>query len=85
MINTKGGVIVESVIMVKEVIESQKETRTAATVFVEDLKLMKAIARLKFDHDPMNNAWKEAVQLFNRENKHLLEEAHAKLDKNNSK
>ena len=71
--------------MVKEAIDAQKETRTAATVFVEDLKLMKAIARLKFDNDPVNNAWKEAVKLFNNENKHLLEEAYAKLDKNNSK
>lgn len=70
--------------MPKNVINNKEETRTAATVFIDDLNLMKAIARLKFDKDPVNNAWKEAVQLFNRENKHLLEEAYKKLD-NNSK
>ena len=52
----------------------QEETRTSATVFKEDLQTFKAIARLKFDHDPMNNAWKEAVKLFIQENKKLLEE-----------
>lgn len=53
---------------------NQAETRTSATVFKEDLQTFKAIARLKFDEDPMNNAWKEAVKLFIQENKHLLKE-----------
>lgn len=53
---------------------NQPETRTSATVFKEDLQKFKAIARLKFDEDPMNNAWKEAVKLFIQENKHLLKE-----------
>ena len=52
----------------------QEETRTSATVFKEDLQTFKALARLKFDNDPMNNAWKEAVKLFIQENKNLLEE-----------
>jgi len=64
---------------------TKEETRTAATVYVDDLKLMKAIARLKFSEDPVNNAWKEAVKLFNEQNKHLLREAYDKLDKKNSK
>lgn len=53
---------------------NQPETRTSATVFKEDLQTFKAIARLKFDEDPMNNAWKEAVKLFIQDNKHLLKE-----------
>lgn len=55
---------------------NQEETRTSATVFKEDLQKFKALARLKFDEDPMNNAWKEAVKLFIRENKHLLKETY---------
>jgi len=54
----------------------QEETRTSATVFKEDLQKFKALARLKFDEDPMNNAWKEAVKLFIKENKHLLKETY---------
>jgi hypothetical protein len=54
--------------------ENQDETRTSATVFKEDLRKFKAIARLKFEEDPMNNAWKEAVKLFIQDNKHLLKE-----------
>ncbi len=57
----------------------QKETRTSATVFKEDLQKFKSIARLKFDADPMNNAWKEAVKLFIQENKYLLKETHDKI------
>ncbi|MBF4474574.1 hypothetical protein [Methanobacterium formicicum] len=53
---------------------SQEEVRTSATVFKDDLKTFKAIARLKFDSDPMNNAWKEAVILFIQQNKSLLKE-----------
>lgn len=52
----------------------QDEVRTSATVFKEDLQKFKAIARLKFDKDPMNNAWKEAMNLFIKNNKNLLEE-----------
>lgn len=46
-------------------------TRTAATVFVNDLKIMKEIAQIKFDKDPMNSAWQEAVKLFIEENKEI--------------
>lgn len=53
---------------------SQEEVRTSATVFKDDLKTFKSLARLKFDEDPMNNAWKEAVKLFIQENKILFEE-----------
>ena len=53
---------------------NQEETRTSATVFKEDLQTFKALARLKFDNDPMNNAWKEAVKLFIQDNKKLLKE-----------
>lgn len=52
----------------------QEEVRTSATVFKDDLQTFKAIARLKFDKDPMNNAWKEAIKLFIQDNKGLLEE-----------
>lgn len=64
----------------------QEETRTSATVFKEDLQKFKSIARLKFDSDPMNNAWKEAVKLFIQQNKYLLKETHDAIpDKGNSK
>lgn len=56
-----------------------EETRTAATVYKEDLALMKILARLKFDKDPVNNAWKEAVKLFNQENKHLLKDKYDEI------
>ena len=58
----------------KPMFESHEETRTSATVFSEDLQTFKSIAKLKFEKDPMNNAWKEAVKLFNIENKYLLKE-----------
>lgn len=61
--------------------EIPAETRTSATVFTVDLQLFKAIARLKFDSDPMNNAWKEAVNLFIHENKHILKEQYDDLMK----
>ena len=56
------------------IFEGNEETRTSATVFTEDLQTFKSIAKLKFEKDPMNNAWKEAVKLFVIENKHLLKE-----------
>ncbi len=46
-----------------------KTTRTAATVYKDDLKIMKEIAQIKFDKDPMNSAWQEAVKLFIEANK----------------
>ncbi len=55
--------------------EKQEETRTSATVFNEDFKMFKALCNLKFDKDPLNNGWKEAVQLFNVKNKDLLNDA----------
>lgn len=58
---------------------TQEEVRTSATVFKEDLQKFKAIARLKFDNDPMNNAWKEAMKLFIQENKPLLKETANKI------
>lgn len=66
--------------MARENASKQEETRTSATVFTEDLQLFKAIARLKFKSDPMNNGWREAVKLFIRENKHLLKETYDKLE-----
>jgi hypothetical protein len=64
---------------------NQEETRTSATVFKEDLQKFKSIARLKFDTDPMNNAWKEAVKLFIRENKHLLKETYDNIPEQDTK
>lgn len=56
------------------------ETRTSATVYTADLQLFKSIARLKFSKDPMNNAWKESVNLFIQENKHILKEKYDELN-----
>lgn len=49
----------------------ENETRTAATIYKEDLKIMKEIAKIKFGKDPMNSAWKEAAKLFIEENKEV--------------
>ena len=49
----------------------ENETRTAATIYKKDLKTMKEIAKIKFEKDPMNSAWKEAVKLFIEENKEV--------------
>ena len=54
-------------------------TRTSATVYTKDLELFRIIARLKFDKDPMNNAWMEAVKLFNEENKDLFKDKYEEL------
>ncbi len=42
----------------------QKWPRTSATVWYEDLAIFKEIANEKFDEDPMNNAWQEAVEMW---------------------
>lgn len=55
------------------------ELRTSATVFVEDFQTFKAIANLKFSKDPLNNGWKEAIQLFVESNKDLLKESYDDL------
>ena len=60
---------------------NSEETRTAATVFKDDLELMKVLARLKFKSDPVNNAWKESIKLFNEENVHLLKEKYDEIKK----
>lgn len=49
--------------------------RTSATVNRKDFRLFKAIANLKFDKDPLNNAWQEAVKLFIENNKKELLDA----------
>ena len=38
--------------------------RTSATVNKKDFRKFKALANLKYDNDPLNNAWQEAVRLF---------------------
>lgn len=63
----------------KTISTSDETTRTAATVYKNDLDLMKILARLKFDKDPVNSAWKEAIKLFNQENKHLLKEKYDEI------
>ncbi len=57
----------------------KRTTRTSATVYTKDLELFRIIARLKFDKDPMNNAWMEAVKLFNEENKDLFKDKYEEL------
>lgn len=49
----------------------ENEIRTAATICKNDLKIMKEIARMKFDEDPVNSAWKEAVKLFIAKNRNF--------------
>jgi hypothetical protein len=69
--------MIEETIMVedtKPLFKGKEETRTSATVFTEDLQTFKAIAKIKFERDPMNNAFKEGMSLFIMENKYLLKE-----------
>lgn len=63
--------------------KEQEETRTSATVFEEDFKVFKAICSLKFAKDPLNNGWKEAIQLFNMKNKDLLNNAFSEFSNKN--
>jgi len=63
----------------KPLLESKKELRTSATIFDEDFQIFKSIATLKFSKDPLNNAWKEAIKLFIKENKDILKESYENL------
>jgi hypothetical protein len=62
---------VETMVKGTNSIDLTKTTRTAATVYKNDLKVMKEIAQIKFNKDPMNSAWQEAVKLFIEENKDI--------------
>jgi|GEM_PF-6325815 RNase adaptor protein for sRNA GlmZ degradation len=62
-------------------VDVSNETRTAATVFKDDLKVMKEIAQIKFDKDPMNSAWKEAVKLFIEANEDIYLRRYEELKK----
>lgn len=55
-------------------------TRTSATVTSKKLIIFKAVAGLKFDKDPMNSAWEEAVTLFIKANEEKLKELNLEID-----
>jgi len=59
--------------------DSNAKTRTSATVTSKKLVIFKAIAGLKFEEDPMNSAWEEAVTLFLKDNKELLNELNIEI------
>lgn len=65
--------------------ELNKTTRTAATVFVEKLKTFKEIARIKYNKDPVNTAWQEAMDLFIEENKDVYLKRYEEVKKENPK
>lgn len=44
------------------------------------LKLFKALAVLKYEKNPMQSAWEEALTLFIEKNKHLLKEYNLLLE-----
>lgn len=69
----------------KPLTNNKNETRTTAKVFTEDLETFKTIARIKFDSDFVNNAWKEAVNLFIIENKDILLEKIEEIPDKNKK
>lgn len=77
----KGGVKVETMTKQTKSVDISNETRTAATVFKDDLKIMKEIAQIKFNKDPMNSAWKEAVKLFITENEEIYLQRYEELKK----
>lgn len=78
MIEAKDEIMAEPT---KPLLESKEEIRTSATVFEEDFQIFKSIATLKFSKDPLNNAWKEAIQLFVNKNRDLLKESYENLPK----
>lgn len=65
---------VREMIMNKNLAKKKEKTRTSATVSSTKLALFKIVAGLKFDEDPMNNAWEESVDLFLKENEMYLKE-----------
>lgn len=77
----KGGVKVETMVEQTKNVNTSTETRTAATVYKSDLKVMKEIAQIKFNKDPMNSAWKEAVKLFIAENEDIYLQRYEELKK----
>lgn len=52
--------------------DNSDKTRTAITVFTDDLKVFTALARLKYEKDPVNTAWREAMNLFIDKNMELF-------------
>lgn len=54
--------------------KKKKNNIIVASMKVEEgkLKLFKALAVLKYEKNPMQNAWDEALTLFIEKNKHLL-------------
>lgn len=49
-------------------LDSKGRARTSASVKPEDLKTFRELANIKFDKDPMNNAWQEAVEMWIKAN-----------------
>ena len=45
-------------------LDKKGRMRTSASVKPEDLTVFKELANIKFDEDPMNNAWQEAVKMW---------------------
>lgn len=67
---------------VKEIIMTNnlaEKSRTSATVPTLKLQIFKAVAGLKFEKDPMNSAWEEAVDLFLDINKEYLKKLNIEL------
>jgi hypothetical protein len=48
----------------------------------DDIRELREIAHIKFKNRKLNHAWKEAVRLFVKKNKHLLERRYDRLHQN---
>lgn len=59
-------------IMNKSTLTKKEKTRTSATVTSTKLAIFKVVAGLKYEKDPMNSAWEEAVTLFLKNNEEYL-------------
>lgn len=65
--------------------DNSGKTRTAITVWTDDLQVFTALARLKFKTDPVNKAWREAMDCFIENNKDLFQDTLKLLEQRDSK
>lgn len=66
--------VMDGDLMANAKLDKKGRMRTSASVQPEDLNVFKELANIKFDEDPMNNAWQEAVEMWIAKNITLYDE-----------
>lgn len=56
--------IMDGDLMADTKLDKKGRMRTSASVMPEDLNVFKELANIKFNEDPMNNAWQEAIEMW---------------------